>query len=287
MKILSALLLTAAAAMAQDDSNRGILPLDVVQARPGKPGSSAAKPVYRPLDAEAAAGLRPGREAREIGVTIWRLRHSAPGDSGARLLVQDSAGSTEWTPERVSAASKLRAGDRVRLSIESPDPGYLYVIDRERYASGERGAPYLIFPTTRTHGGDNQVSAGRLVEVPGQDDRPNFFTLRPSRPDQTGEELTILLAAKPIEGLQIGPNALAILAETAAQWEREWTSAKPGIFELTGGAGKTWSASEQQAGADRTRVLTQDDPPPQTIYRVLPAKPGAPVLVKVQLRVIR
>ena len=40
---------------------------------------------------------------------------------------------------------------------------------------------------------------------------------------------------------------------------------------------------EQQAAADATRVLTQEDPPPQTIYRVI-AKAGDPVLVKVRLQ---
>ena len=125
---------------------------------------------------------RQSEGVRQVGVTIWRLRPSTAADTGARLLVQDNAGSGEWTPERVSATSTLRNGDRVRLAVESPQAGYLYVIDRERYASGERGAPYLIFPTSRTHGGDNQVTAGKLVEIPGQEDRPNFFSLRPSRP---------------------------------------------------------------------------------------------------------
>jgi hypothetical protein len=270
--------------MAQESGTRGVLPADVVQARPGKPAAaSGAKPVYRPIDKQAVALLRQPESAQQIGVTIWRLRPSAAGDNGVRLLVQDSAGSAEWTPERVSSASKLRSGDRVRVAIESPAAGYLYVIDRERYASGERGAPYLIFPTTRTHGGDNQVSAGKLVELPGQEDRPNFFSLRPSRPDQVEEELTILLAPKPVEDLQIGPKAQALPAETVARWERQWSTAKTDIFELQGGAEKPWSAPEQEAGAGGNRVLSQDDAPPQTIYRVLGARQGAPILVKVQL----
>lgn len=274
----------AAAAIAQEHDTRGILPADVVQARPVKPASAAvARPVYQPIDKQAIVNLRQPEGARQVGVTIWRLRPAAPGDSGARLLVQDNAGEVEWTPERVSVASKLRSGDRVRLAIESPEAGYLYVIDRERYSSGECGTPYLIFPTTRTRGGDNQVSAGKLVEVPGQDDRPNFFSLRPSRPDQVEEELTVLLAPKPIDDLQIGPKAIALTPEMVTRWEHQWGTGKTDIFELAGGAGKTWSASEQEAGAGASRVLTQDDPPPQTIYRVLGAKPGAPILVKVQL----
>ena len=49
------------------------------------------------------------------------------------------------------------------------------------------------------------------------------------------------------------------------------------------GAGRTWTKAEQLAAADRERVLTQEDPPPQTVYRVS-AEPGQPFLVKVRLR---
>ena len=38
--------------------------------------------------------------------------------------------------------------------------------------------------------------------------------------------------------------------------------------ELVGGEGRAWSRAEQRAGADPTRLLRQDDPPPQTLFRV-------------------
>ena len=40
----------------------------------------------------------------------------------------------------------LRDGDRMRLSIEAPWDGYLYVLNREQYADGSTSDPYLIFP---------------------------------------------------------------------------------------------------------------------------------------------
>ena len=70
--------------------------------------------------------------------------------------------------------------------------------------------------------------------------------------------------------------------EQVAEWEKKW-SAQTEHFEMSNGAGKAWTRSEQQAGADATRQLTQDDPGPQTIYRVA-TKPGAPILVNVGLR---
>jgi hypothetical protein len=175
----------------------------------------------------------------------------------------------------------LKTADRVRLSIESPQTGYLYVIDREQFAENKLGEPNLIFPTTRTHNGDNHVSAGHLIEIPAQDDRPSYFTLRPTHPDQIGEQLMLLVTDKPIEGLDIGPKSIVLSEAQVAQWQKDWGK-KAERFEMVAGAGKPWSKAEQEAGADATRLLTQDDPGPQTIYRVS-AKPDEPILVNLKL----
>ena len=260
---------------------RVLVPEEVAAARPAGGGTvSMARGQYLP------SGVTPGTVAtgqRQVGVTIWRLRRAATGDKGARILVQEETQRLEWTPERISSTSLLRAADRVRLTIESPGQGYLYVIDREKYASGNRGQPYLIFPTTRTHGGDNRVDAGRLVDIPGQEDQPNFFTLQKSRPDQLEEELVVLLTTKPLPGLTPGPRALVLKEEQVAGWEKQWGAGKTEVFELAGGAGRSWTKAEQAAAADRERVLTQEDPPPQTVYRVA-VDPDQPFLVKVRLR---
>jgi hypothetical protein len=286
------LLWLAAAGVAADlrsGETRGIVPEQVVQARP-KPssaGNSAARPSYQavaPLrNRQGSSPLQPGKQ---LGLSIWRLRPANAGDRGARILVHENANTAEWIPERVASGASLRAGDYVRLTVESPDSGYLYVIDRERYASGERGAPHLIFPTSGTRGGDNRVSAGQLIDIPAQTDRPSFFTLRNSRPDQLEEELTILVTREPLEGIEPGPEAVVLAEAQVAQWEKRWGMARVDRFELSGGAGRTWTRAEQQAGADKTRILTQDDPPPQTVYRVAAGR-DEPVMVKVRLRYSR
>ena len=99
MKIRYAVLM-AAVAMAQevshekaeDNGTRGVLPADVVQARPGKPATaSAVKPVYRLTNQQAAATLRQSPGTRQIGVTIWRLRPSTPQRNIFMLSVRSSA----------------------------------------------------------------------------------------------------------------------------------------------------------------------------------------------------
>jgi hypothetical protein len=218
----------------------------------------------------------------QLGLTIWRLRPSSGADVGARIIVHHEGETEEWTPERVESNTPLRIGERIRFSFESPQTGYLYVIDSEQYAGGATGDPYLIFPTTRTRKGDNRVAPGQVIEIPGQDDRPNFFTLRRTRLDQTGELLTVIVTPQPIEGITIGEKPLPLSSRQVMQWDEQW-GASTEKFEMDGGAGKTWTKAEQEAGASGTRQLTQDDPGPQTIYRVA-VKPGSPMLVKVELR---
>lgn len=283
----------AVTALAADDKEtRGIVPEAVLQARP-VPTAGAKPAVPRPAAKYVLATGATGPNApsprntagagQQVGVTIWRLRPGAPGETAARILVQEDASTVEWVPERVGSATSLRAGDRVRLTIESPGEGYLYVVDREKYQSGERGTPYLIFPTTRTRGGDNKVSGGKLIDIPAQDDQPNFFASRQSRPNQTEEELTVILTREPLRELTIGPKANTLTEEMVAEWERRWGTGKVERFELSGGAGRAWTRAEQVAASDASRVLTQEDPPPQTVYRV-DGKAGEPLLVKVRLR---
>lgn len=266
---------------AQD--TRGILPEEFVKARKAKAKTAnpaAKRTLYRKAS-DSASATQTGTFA-QLGLTIWRLRPAKTTDTGARIIVHHDAETVEWTPERIAANTPLSLGERLRFSFEAPRAGYLYVIDREQYADGSTGDPVLIFPTTRTRGGDNRVEPGKLIEIPGQDDRPNYFTLRQSRADQAGELLTVIVSAQPLPGLEIGTQALQLSANQVRQWEQQW-GAQTETFEMAGGAGKVWTKAEQEAGASGTRQLTQEEPGPQTIYRVA-VKPDAPLLVSVGLR---
>lgn len=221
-----------------------------------------------------------------IGITLWRLRPSRKADTGERIIAHDGPESVAWLPERVSSSSKLSEGDRIRMSIEAARTGYLYVVDQEQYADGSKGEPYLIFPTTRTLGGNNSVKAGRVIEIPAQDDSPPYFTLKRTRVDHVGENVIVLVTPAPIESLTITDKAQRFSAETLASWEKSW-GAQAGRLEMANGEGKPWTKQEKEAGADGTRDLKEDEPAPQTIYY----RPGAsrtdPVLIKVQLQYSR
>jgi hypothetical protein len=221
-----------------------------------------------------------------IGITLWRLRPSRKSDTGERIITHEGPQSMEWVPERVSSTGRLSEGDRIRMSIEAARSGYLYVVDQELYADGSKGEPYLIFPTTRTRGGDNSVKAGRVIEIPAQDDSPPFFTLKQTRADHVGENVIVLVTPTPIENLNVTDKALTLSGETLAAWEKSW-GAQAGRLEMTNGAGKSWTKQEKDAGADGTRSMTEAEPAPQTLYY----RPGVgskdPVLIKVQLQYAR
>jgi hypothetical protein len=218
-----------------------------------------------------------------IGITLWRLRPSRKADTGERIISHDGPESVEWLPERVSSTGRLSEGERIRISIEAARTGYLYVVDQEIYADGSKGEPFLIFPTTRTRSGDNSVKAGRVIEIPAQDDSPPYFTLKRTRADHVGENVIVLVTPTPIEGLGISDKALRLSDETLASWEKLW-GAQTGRLDLANGNGKPWTKQEKEAGADGTRSLKADEPAPQTIYYRPGASSTVPVLVKVELQ---
>lgn len=246
-------------------------------------------PIYRRTGSlKLAVGSRKSKPApsEEIGVTVWRLRPSQSMDTGARVNVLDGLRQTEMTPERIEADTPLNIGDRVRLTIESPRPGFLYIIDREQYADGSFGEPMLIFPTKNTRGGDNRVAPGRLIDIPAQEDQYSYFTAQPTgdRRDQIAEVLTIILLTQPLP-LEIGAQPLKMTPTQVAGWEKIWGGTAERL-ELVDGAGRQWTKEEKMAGAANGRQLTQGGPPPQTVYRVA-RKTGGPLLVTVPLHYAR
>jgi hypothetical protein len=303
LAIASIVLLSSAPAGAQEDTRRlwdsAFLSKREPSTSKPRPRKDPAYRVATPAPAAAAtapagstapaASTAPGAHTAApgelLGVTVWRLRPSKASDSGdSRLLVQETENqrteTVEWTPERVEAETTFAAGDRVRLSIESPRAGYLYVVDRELYADGTTSDPYLIFPTRRMRDGDNSVRAGKVIELPER----SAFKLTPQRSDYQGERLTILVTGEPLPQVTVPANAERLDPSLVAQWETQWAAAAERL-ELVGGAGRAYTRIERDAAA-QGRLLTQDDDLPQTLYRVLSA-PGSPVVISVPLKIAK
>lgn len=294
LAVLAAFSFTSTAiAQSEDENSRQIVLDRFNKARPAEAANTPSVRNRTRVALRAAIYRRTGPlrgpristrvQFEEVGVTVWRLRPARPSDEGGRVLVQEGLKQAEWTPERIEADTPLKIGDRVRLSVESPRPGFLYIIDREQYADGSLGEPMLIFPTLRTRGGDNRVEPGKLIDIPAQEDQYSYFTAQPAgdRRDQTAEVLTIILVPQPLP-LQIAEQPLKMAEGQITGWEKLWGGLAERL-ELVGGAGRLWTMEEKAAGAAMGRQLTQAGPPPQTVYRVA-RKTGGPLLVTVPLR---
>lgn len=217
----------------------------------------------------------------QLGITIWRLRPTNATDTGARMLVREKSKTSEFVPERVEAGTTFREGDQVRLTIESAQSGYLYVVDRELLLDGSTGPAMLIYPWTGMQG-SNQVGPGKLIDIPAQEDNPSYFTARRSSATHAGEILTVIVTSSPLD-LPISDKPLQISNADLAKWEKLW-GGQTERFEMEGGAGETWTTQEQEAAANTGgRQLTREDPAPQTIYRIFVPDNKA-LLVNVRLQ---
>lgn len=215
-------------------------------------------------DATGSPRPLPAGNFMQLGITIWRLRSARKDDPDRRALIREKGKGTVRTAERITSDGILREGDYVRLSVESPRRGYLYVIDRELLADGTTGEPKLIFPWSAA---DNRLAPGRLIDIPGEEDDPNYFTASLTRQNQVGELLTFIVTSTPLN-LMLSDEPLLIAPMDLTEWETSWGGVTE-RYEMEGGAGEVWTREEQQAAAKKVRrQLTRDDPVPQTIYRV-------------------
>ncbi len=280
-----------ATAVAQDEE-KGIIAQEFLSTRPAMnpprknlPSSQSRYKTAPKVPTTAATTQKPpaGTVFAQIGVTTWRFRKSTSHDKTKELIEVDvDQGPVEYTLERVPDGTPLSSGQIVRLSLESLSrDGYMYVIDREQYADGTFSEPLLIFPSRKAPDA-NRVKAGRIISIPSATGKGFQIRPRPSDKKQVAEVLTILVSPTPL----LDPAKLEakpyLPARQVAEWEKKWGTAAT-KFELDGGPGQAMTEKEQAAGADTATELTQDDPGPQTIYRVA-IKPENPIIVSVPLK---
>lgn len=222
----------------------------------------------------------------EIGVTFWRLRRldsDEREDAPTFPVNLGDDGVDYWTAERVSSTTKFRANDRLRFTIESSRTGFLYIINREYYADGVTGDAELIYPTlnTRNQKGDpNRVTAGSLIDVPPASQRFPYFRIEPKQKGYAGEEVVVIISPSKLPGINPSVNSLPLDREKVEKWLADWGGLVD-VYDATDGEGVALTRNE--ADAVRTRALTQEEPLPQTIYRVK-ARANEPVVVVFQMQ---
>jgi hypothetical protein len=224
-----------------------------------------------------------------LGFTIWRFKTASKEDEKKGLVEVNPQTGNKQTTERLDSETPLPIGDLIRIGIESlSHDGYLYVIEREKYADGSYGQANLVFPTARTRGGNNFVRAGVLTFIPAA---PNYFLITSNtEKKQVAEELIIIVSPKKLLDsslLQIKP--IEIPNRQLTEWLNQWAVEELQLEQI-GGVGQTMTKAEQSAGlteeekglTEVTPTLSQDDAPPQTIYQMT-IKRGNPAIATVTL----
>lgn len=235
--------------------------------------------------------------SNDIGVTIWKMRRPLPSDNGVQLIVKADGRDEMWSSVRVDPLSPFRAGDKIRIGIESPNAGYLYVMNSEVSTDGSFGEPSLIFPTSDAK--FNSVTAGMLVDIPDQKENYPYFTLRPSRGNYAGELLAIIITPKKLD-FQLDDKGKVLNVGSVIDLDSEIDFQ---IFASIDTNGEIYSQAESDAACgaktrelvrekreqtpcgSTTRSLTRDAPPPQTIYRVN-TYAGRPAIALIRLNAI-
>ncbi len=299
-------------AFAQDDesASRSIISLDFKAKRKPKDPGAAIKPSAKPnvrRQKAVAVITNPKRKynltkritvkkitkptpvkpkTEELGVTFWRLRETTEDDEGAPLFpVRVGQKTEDWTAERVASSTLFNKGDRVRFTVESSRTGYLYIANREFYTDGTSGTASVIFPTLRTRGGNNRVQAGSLIEIPSASDAVPYFTIKPRREDYAGEELIVLILPNELPNFEKGLRAQPVTPENLMKWFADWESLVD-IYDAEDGIGTAYTEVEAQVANTASRALTQEEPLPQTIFRVL-LKPNAPMFVAFRMNAVQ
>ena len=247
----------------EKENDRAIVADDFLKNRPWK---SKSGPKKRPATYRraTAATRSTGQRKVQVGVTIWKLEPGPSVSSNGERSTRGNYWDREnWTPKRVEADVTFRAGDTLRISIETPRDGYLYVVNRDLLADGAYGETNLIFPTK---GEDNRLRVGKLIDIPAPDDPP--FKAVP-KADQSSELLTIIVTTSPLQ-LPLGSKAIPISTNQLREWEKQW-GGETDRLEMNGGAGQVRTLEEQLAASPiESRQLTREDPMPQTIFSLTP-----------------
>ena len=254
----------------------------------GRGKSGAASPGAGRQAAATPAGQKAdGDNDSFVGFTLWQMKDSGAGATERRKLVKRKGGKdVVQRPFRVNTDTRLAPGEAYVFSLESTKAGYLYVVDQEEYADGSLGEPSLIFPDEDPDTRDNQVTAGRVIEIPAQK-TGDYFEAQRSGPNHVGEVLTIIVTPQPlVERSKIERGAYQEeLKSLLKSLQQKWNaSIKVKWTEVDEEIGKIYTEREEKAGAGAAGArLTEDDPLPQRLYQIK-AEEGAPLMVNVRLR---
>ncbi|MBI4851682.1 MAG: hypothetical protein HY819_07795 [Acidobacteria bacterium] len=280
----------------ENEQTRGLKPIEYAQYLPKKYANKRPKkkkitpkqvklPVYKyKVDNNQELTVF---EGTEIGVTIWRLREVTTAEKvnskvveNTRILKrvkgQSSEVVTRVIPERISSNTELIDGDIIRLAIEVPTEGYVYIISQELYINGKYSDPYLVFPSRRDLGKTDRISSGKLLFLPSDEDHFEISSLKETSTKIVEEVFTIVVSQEPLRELlpleSDEPRKLSL--GDFEQWKKMW-GGEVFKFEQETTAKLAITQVEKASSSSGSLSLSDTDLLPQTIYHVANGKEKA------------
>lgn len=215
-------------------------------------------------------------EARaSIGVTLWRVENKELKEEPTKSVRYHAAkvGNTKMVAERVGLKTELTVEDKIRLTIEVPFDGYLYIVDQERYSENgapKVGEPVLIFPDMRIREGRNDVRRRLLTGIPSDKDDPPYFNLEPlnSKGSTLLEDIiTIIVTEEPIKELPAREGAYRVPGEVFNKLRGATKSVRK-IIEGKKREIYTQAEKEAEMGEIEKGLNYEGDPLPDNVYEV-------------------
>jgi eukaryotic-like serine/threonine-protein kinase len=129
-------------------------------------------------------------------------------------LLKDPRRYPDSKPVEIPGEEYFAAGDRIHISLLSPQRGYLYIINESPAVEGEATSFNILFPSPTSNQGSAQIPAGRLVRIPDHDSGLVFDE------EQGTEKLWLIWAAEGVTELdalknRATPQEMGAIKDTA------------------------------------------------------------------------
>lgn len=193
---------------------------------------------------------------------------------GYSLYMRDDQGNAI----RVDPTREFRAGDRIRLALETNTAGYLYIFHTEN-----DGEPQMLYPDARLESGDNRIEAHVPYEIPWNEPGVENWFKFDANP--ANERLYVVVTREPLPGVPAGDQLVNYCGQNRCPWRPPagaWAQlkasgeAKVGVVKSSKTYGQKQSQTEQVA-VTRGLGLEQSAPEPSVIR--MNASSNLPILV--------
>lgn len=189
---------------------------------------------------------------------------------GYSLYMRDANGNAV----RVDPAREFRAGDRIRLSLETNTDGYLYIFHTEN-----NGEPQMLYPDVRLEKGDNKIEAHVPYEIPWNEPGvENWFEFDAKA---ASERIYIVLTRQPLPGIPTDTALVNYCGQNRCPWRPPvgvWAQVKTSVQAKVGVVkGKSYGQKQtqtEQVAVTRGLSLSQTEPEPSVIRMNISSNSG-------------